>query len=146
MKTRDIVNSITFVCWCLLAGSAVGCAQLNDPNGYGYNQPSYGYGGQPGYYGGSPYYGGGYGYPSQGSYDRRERERLERERERLEDERRRLEEERRREQQAPVYNRPPREERCPAGFSPSEQKCSREERQRGCRDMRLPGGLGCVSR
>ncbi len=34
-------------------------------------------------------------------------------------------------------------ERCPSGFSPSEQKCSVEERRRGCKDMRLPGGLGC---
>ena len=147
MKNSKLIKSVTSVCVCVLAGLVAGCAQLNDPNGYGYNQPSYGYGGQPGYYGGSPYYGGGYGYPPPGTYDRRERERLERERERLEDERRRLEEERRRQQQQPppVY-RPPREERCPAGFSPSEQKCSREERQRGCRDMRLPGGLGCVSR
>lgn len=38
------------------------------------------------------------------------------------------------------------EERCPSGFHPSEQKCSPEERRRGCKDMRLPGGLGCVRR
>lgn len=37
-------------------------------------------------------------------------------------------------------------ETCPAGFRPSEQKCSPEERRRGCKDMRLPGGLGCVKR
>jgi hypothetical protein len=37
-------------------------------------------------------------------------------------------------------------ETCPPGFSPSEQKCSNEERRRGCKDMRLPGGLGCVRR
>ncbi len=37
-------------------------------------------------------------------------------------------------------------ERCPSGFRPSEQKCSVEERRRGCKDMRLPGGLGCVKR
>jgi hypothetical protein len=37
-------------------------------------------------------------------------------------------------------------ERCPNGFHPSEQKCSPEERRRGCKDMRLPGGLGCVRR
>lgn len=35
---------------------------------------------------------------------------------------------------------------CPPGFQPSEQKCSPEERRRGCKDMRLPGGLGCVRR
>jgi hypothetical protein len=37
-------------------------------------------------------------------------------------------------------------ETCPSGFRPSEQKCSPEERRRGCKDMRLPGGLGCVKR
>ncbi|MFN4894536.1 MAG: hypothetical protein ACK5GN_09155 [Pseudomonadota bacterium] len=37
-------------------------------------------------------------------------------------------------------------EECPAGFRPSEQKCSTEERRMGCKDMRLPGGLGCVRR
>lgn len=37
-------------------------------------------------------------------------------------------------------------ETCPPGFRPSEQKCSPEERRRGCKDMRLPGGLGCVKR
>jgi hypothetical protein len=35
---------------------------------------------------------------------------------------------------------------CPPGFRPSEQKCSPEERRRGCKDMRLPSGLGCVKR
>lgn len=35
---------------------------------------------------------------------------------------------------------------CPAGFRPSEQKCSQAERARGCKDMRLPSGLGCVKR
>lgn len=39
-----------------------------------------------------------------------------------------------------------RNERCPAGFSPSEQKCSPDERRRGCKDIRLPNGLGCVRR
>ena len=39
-----------------------------------------------------------------------------------------------------------RQDRCPAGFRPSEQKCSVEERRRGCKDMRLPSGLGCVAR
>ena len=37
-------------------------------------------------------------------------------------------------------------ETCPRGFSPSERKCTVEERRRGCKDMRLPGGLGCVHR
>lgn len=46
-------------------------------------------------------------------------------------------------------NRPGRgdsSERCPAGFQPSEQKCSPDERRRGCKDIRLPNGLGCVRR
>lgn len=38
------------------------------------------------------------------------------------------------------------QDRCPAGYSPSEQKCSQEERRRGCKDIRLPSGLGCVRR
>lgn len=33
---------------------------------------------------------------------------------------------------------------CPAGFTPREQRCSNAERARGCRDMRLPSGQGCV--
>lgn len=37
-------------------------------------------------------------------------------------------------------------ERCPSGFQESEQRCSNEERRRGCKDIRLPGGLGCVKR
>ena len=38
------------------------------------------------------------------------------------------------------------QDRCPAGFSPSEQKCSQQERRNGCKDIRLPSGLGCVNR
>ena len=37
-------------------------------------------------------------------------------------------------------------EHCPSGFRPSENKCTPQERARGCKDMRLPGGLGCVKR
>jgi hypothetical protein len=97
-----------------------------------------------------------YPYPQGGTYDpyayerdRRERERLERERDRLDDERRRLEDQRRELEDAQRRPPPPPPrpvEHCPAGFSPSENKCSREERRRGCQDMRLPGGLGCVRR
>lgn len=53
------------------------------------------------------------------------------------------------EQQQQGYGRPSSSygrETCPPGFRPSEQKCSPEERRRGCKDMRLPGGLGCVKR
>lgn len=105
----------------------------------------------------------GYGYDynrdeyyRERDYDRkrdleRERERLERERERLERERQRNDwqrNDRHGNDSGWQRNSPPqqREERCPSGFSPSERKCSQEERRRGCRDMRLPGGLGCVSR
>lgn len=35
---------------------------------------------------------------------------------------------------------------CPAGFKPSERRCSPEERKRGCRDQRVgPTNTGCVS-
>ena len=33
---------------------------------------------------------------------------------------------------------------CPRGFSPRERRCSDAERSRGCKDMRLPNGQGCV--
>ncbi len=130
-----------------LAVAAVfnGCANLNDPYGYGggYNPPPAPP--PPPYYGGAPYYGGG-SYYGNDPY-RRERRDLERERERLEEERRRLERERERQPTPPVYTRPaPSADRCPAGFSPSERKCTPEERRRGCRDMRMPSGLGCVDR
>jgi len=38
------------------------------------------------------------------------------------------------------------QDRCPAGFQPSERKCSPDERRRGCKDIRTPSGLGCVNR
>jgi hypothetical protein len=122
----------------IVAISAVtGCVPLDNQYGYGSD----------------PY------YPSSGGYYdppyrddrreiRRERERLEDERERLERERERLERERQREILRPVP-RPPviqQPERCPSGFSPSEDKCRPEERKRGCKDIRMPSGLGCVRR
>lgn len=123
----------------------VGCI---DPNAGSY-PPSYPSSYGTGYGNG---YGAGYGdpyYHERRDIDRQRRD-ADRERQDLEEERRRVESERRRieEERARQYNPPPprREESCPSGFSPSENKCSREERQRGCRDMRLPGGLGCVSR
>ncbi|MEN9846366.1 MAG: hypothetical protein RIS36_1513 [Pseudomonadota bacterium] len=33
---------------------------------------------------------------------------------------------------------------CPRGFTPRERRCSDTERSRGCKDMRLPNGQGCV--
>jgi len=96
-------------------------------------------------------YGNSYGNDD---YYRNQREKrdIDRERDRLDRERRDLEREKDRQNsyRPPVYNPPvqqqPRAESCPSGFSPSENKCSSEERKRGCKDMRLPGGLGCVSR
>lgn len=134
----------------VLAGAvtALGCTDLNYPSSGGYGGGGYR----------DPYYGGGYNSGYGSDYDRREdwrREKdlrnqqrdIERERDRVEEERRRLEEEKRRQDSwRPTPPPPPREERCPSGFSPSENKCSREERKRGCQDMRLPGGLGCVKR
>ncbi|MFM1847523.1 MAG: hypothetical protein RL417_997 [Pseudomonadota bacterium] len=121
-----------------LLGTVGGCADLGDP--YYNPPPSYGYGG--GY---DPYYRDDYYADRERERLRRERREVERERDRLESERDRLEREREQ------YNRPPpppppKEERCPRGFSPSERKCTPEERKRGCQDMRLPGGLGCVKR
>lgn len=120
-----------------------GCADMNDPYGSPYGSPYYG----------DPYYGDSYRYDR----NRRERERIRDEREDLEEERDRLEREKRaiarerqererREQKYRPPPPPPREERCPSGFTPSERKCTKEERRRGCQDMRLPGGLGCVKR
>jgi hypothetical protein len=84
-----------------------------------------------------------YGYDRDRHDDRRHgnRERDELERERVELERQRLELERQRQQQTAVQR-----EQCPPGFRPSENKCSSEERRRGCKDIRLPNGLGCVKR
>jgi hypothetical protein len=120
----------------LLAASLTGCI---DPNASHY----------PSSYGntyGDPYY-------RERRDINRDRRELDRERDRIEAEQRRLEYERDRVRDAQRYSPPPpppppqrRQESCPSGFSPSEQKCSSDERRRGCRDMRLPGGLGCVSR
>ena len=89
--------------------------------------------------------------------DREERKRLEREREHLEHERRdadeeaarrrhREEERRREEQREDSRRKPPVAESCPRGYTPSEKKCTPEERKRGCKDVRLDSGLGCVKR
>jgi hypothetical protein len=135
---------LILACSVVMSVVSLGCAPLNDPNGYGYGGP-YGSPPPPSPYYGGPYSGGGY-YGNDPYYTREQRQ-LERERQRLEDERRRLEREREM-QNRPVPPPPsrPAPERCPSGFSPSERKCTPEERRRGCRDMRLPGGLGCVSR
>lgn len=38
------------------------------------------------------------------------------------------------------------DEECPAGFEESEEKCTPEERENGCKDIRLDNGKGCVDR
>jgi len=149
MKLFAPLLKLSIGCTAILALS--GCPNMNDP------------------YAPSPYDSGGYGYDRGGygsGYDSgrddyyRERDRdrkrdLQRERNRLEEERERLERERERNHDrgndnwrpnTPPPSYRPERERCPSGFSPSENKCSGEERKRGCKDMRLPGGLGCVRR
>lgn len=103
-------------------------------------------------------YGSGYSGSTYDSYRRdrewrdidREQRDIERERDRLEQERRNYEEQRRIEEQERRQREAERQRQqqmsCPSGFSPSENKCSAEERRRGCKDMRLPNGLGCVRR
>lgn len=73
----------------------------------------------------------------------RERERLQREEERIRQERQEIERERERirEQESRA-----REERCPPGFVPGGYRCSENDRRRGCKDMRMPGGTTCNSR
>ena len=144
----------TFLSFIIMAFSGALISGCVDP----YYSGSYGNGSYGGSHG--PYYDdhhhGGYG----GRYDdddyrdrererlRDEREKLEREREKAERERERAEAERERleAEREEIAKRPKEPEHCPPGFSPSERKCSAEERRRGCRDMRLPGGLGCVDR
>jgi len=125
-----ILKSLGF--FSLLA--LVGCIDLNSP---------YGQSNSGGYY--DPYTGT---YDSDYYRNQREQERLDREREDLEDERERLERERENQNNSyhPPAPPPPRQDHCPSGFSPSEQKCTPQERSHGCKDIRLPSGLGCVSR
>jgi hypothetical protein len=80
-------------------------------------------------------------YSGRSRYDSSDKERrqLALERERLEQERRNLE------SQREQSSRAVRDE-CPPGFQQSERKCTDQERRRGCRDVRTPGGLGCVKR
>lgn len=124
--------------------SLTGCADLNHGNdsyrddGY-YRDRGYRH---------DDYYDRGREYHDRRDWER-ERE-LERERDRLSRERRHLEEERDHRRYAPPPPPPPpppaHHDRCPPGFSPSENKCSPQERARGCKDIRTPSGLGCVHR
>jgi len=130
------------VCLLVLLATCLGfagCAGLNDLGG-GYPNSGYNSGGYD-----DDYY---RRRDSERNWD--EKRRLERERERLEEERRRIENDRY--HTPPPISRPvppiyqPAPERCPSGFSPSEQSCSPSERARGCKDIRTPSGLGCVRR
>lgn len=121
----------------LMVVSLVGCAELFDnAGGYGddgyYQRRSYDY---------DPYYNDGW----QREQFRRSR-RLNQREEELHEEQRRLQAERDQLEATRRATASRQRETCPAGFRPSENKCSAKERRRGCRDMRLPGGLGCVSR
>jgi len=143
----DSMKTVMFLAALLLSS----CADFNSP--YSSSPPRGGYN--------DPYNNSGYGAPYGGYRNDddyyRDRERikdeereLNRDRRRVEDERRRLDEERRHNNDNQYRPAPPPQrqepDRCPSGFSPSENKCSTEERRRGCKDMRLPGGLGCVRR
>jgi hypothetical protein len=148
MKLYTRVNlCILPLCTILIAS----CAPLNDGGygNYGYDRDDY-YQNRR-YQPSENYYRDRDRYRQRQEWDRiqEEQDKIEDERRRLDDERLRIERDRQRVQPslAPPPAPPARpEERCPRGFSPSEQKCSREERKRGCQDMRLPGGLGCVKR
>lgn len=136
MKNSSVLKYSGFILLSLAVMAFTGCSDLNDP----YRPP-------PRY--DDPYYRSDRDYYRDREIERQRRERreLERERDRLEDERKRLEEERRRDKYRPPPPAPkPSQDRCPPGFSPSERKCTTEERKRGCKDIRTPGGLGCVSR
>jgi hypothetical protein len=145
-----IPRSYSIAVLITLTSTLVGCI---DPNSPGYTSP-YGspYGGYQSPPPPAPYYRGS-SYDND-YYERQEQERLrrdrrdvDRDRDRLEQERERLEQERAQQNRPLPPPPPPRvQESCPSGYSQSEQKCSSDERKRGCRDMRLPGGLGCVSR
>lgn len=122
-----------------------GCAEMvGQP--YTYDTPYYKNRNAP-YYSGNSYndYYDRSSYYNRKERDRLERERIELERERTRLERERLERERRNDLRGAVPANPPAMT-CPPGFSPSERKCTVEERRKGCRDMRLPNGLGCVDR
>ncbi len=120
-----------------------GCVDLNQPNSY------------PGTY--DPYpsrYDTRYDdYRRRQDWERRRDAELRREREELRRERRELEEERKRDREdhhhTPPHSplpRPTAHLQCPPGFSQSERKCTVEERRKGCKDIRMSNGLGCVRR
>ena len=147
METKILLPLFLFVLGVLGLGACAEIDRAYDP-----------YYGSPSVY--EPYrygsYDDHYHRKSPAYYDRRyyENQRLRREQEarwraeqELAAERNRLARERvAADHRARAQLRRPSQDRCPAGFSPSERKCTQAERRRGCRDIRLPSGLGCVSR
>ena len=141
------MNNITIsILSFLILLCSFGCTELNSgyPSSYGgYSSGGYSGGYRDPYYRGDDYY----------AY--RERERIRREQRELDEERDRLHRERdylerqkrKNKSKPPVFSRVPvkKPDRCPSGFFPSEQKCTKKERKRGCKDMRTPGGMGCKS-
>lgn len=141
MKMRSLSRTCFQVFGLFTIVAFAGCAEFNDGfSGYdsGYSDP---------YYDNGRYDNGRYrdrdDYRRRRDWEERRDDRRE-----IERERRRVEEERAREaaRHRPPPPPPRQNDRCPSGFSPSENKCSPQERKRGCRDIRLPSGLGCVSR
>lgn len=140
----ELTKQLTLSTSLLVVGATlfIGCAELNTPGQYPPSSPAYGYGYPPR----SSY------YDNYGDY-RRERNEIRRDQRELDEERReldrqkfellqqqkRLDQERHRQ-----HERQRQEERCPAGWHPSERKCTKKERNAGCQDMRIPSGLGCV--
>lgn len=143
MKIKHLLSNITLV----LIGSVFLSSCVPMDNNGGYNNGAYNGGyGNP-YYGGPGNYNSGYpGNPAWG-YNR-ERDRLHAERERLRDERRRLEDDRESMREAEEARRRQEEarknDRCPSGFYRTEKRCSKEERRRGCQDLKSPGGNACL--
>lgn len=133
---------------CLVALLLTGCAELNNPYG---NDP-YNRGNRDPYYRDDGYY-GNYPdrYPKRPHRDGywRDNDRRDYDHDRDRDHDRRDSgwgHDKRNEYHPPAPTPAPERERCPSGFSESERKCSTEERRRGCKDIRMPGGLGCVKR
>ncbi|MGA1192648.1 MAG: hypothetical protein ACO3XO_10260 [Bdellovibrionota bacterium] len=103
-----------------------------------------------------PYYYGGYPPPGVGSdyyryrnrYRHRQRqedrERLREEREELRRDRREFEREKKRFEQEQESSSSVKD-RCPPGFSPG-GRCTKQERNAGCKDHRTASGIPCIKR
>lgn len=129
------MKNISILLLFLLLGQGImSCSNMNDPyynnSGRYYDDGRY----NPRYTSGRDRY-----------YNERERDRIENERrdlaierDRLERERERLERQKDREARRPAPQAP---ETCPSGWRPG--SCSKKDRKHGCKDKRMPRGLGC---